>query len=42
MISEGPCDIEDWSINCWQFRFAITGIKYIYKYIHIENSYFIL
>ncbi len=39
-ISEGPCDTEDWSNDCWKFSFAITGIKYIFKYIKIENWYF--
>jgi len=32
MISEGPCDTEDWTFNI-----AITGINYISKYIKIEN-----
>ncbi len=29
MISEGSCDIEDWSNSCWKFSFAITGKNYI-------------
>jgi len=33
MISEGSCDIEDWTTRCWKISFAITGIKYILKYI---------
>ncbi len=40
MISEGSCDTEDWSNICWKFRFVITGLNYILKYIKIENSYF--
>ncbi len=36
MISEGSCDTEDWSNDC----FYITAINYILKYIKIENSYF--
>jgi len=31
MISEGLCDSEDWSNDCWKFRFAITKINYILK-----------
>ncbi len=34
MISEGSCDIEDWSNGCSKFNFAITGINFkIYKII---------
>ncbi len=40
MISEGPCYTEDWSNDFWKFSFAITGINYIFKYIHVENRYF--
>ncbi len=40
MISERSRDTEDWSNDCWKFSFAITGIKYILKYIKIENWYF--
>ncbi len=30
MISEGPCDTEDWSNGCWKISFAITKfLKYI-------------
>ncbi len=39
MISEGSCDTEDWS-NDAENSALITGINYILKYIHIENSYF--
>ncbi len=39
MISEGSCDTEDWS-NDAENSDLITGINYILKYIHIENSYF--
>ncbi len=39
MISEGSCDIEDWS-NDAQNSALITGINYILKYIPIENRYF--
>ncbi len=38
MISEGSCDTEDWSNDCWKFSFAFTGIFYILKYIKIEDS----
>jgi len=38
MISEGSCDTEDWSNDAENSAF-ITGINYILKYIHIENSY---
>ncbi len=34
MISEVSCDTDNWSNG-----FAITEIKYIVKYIKIENSY---
>ncbi len=37
MISEGPCDTEDWSNGCRKFSFAIRAINYILKYIEIEN-----
>ncbi len=39
MISEGSCDIEDWS-NDAENSALITGINDILKYIQIENSYF--
>ncbi len=32
MISEGSCDPEDWSNDCWKFSFDITGINYILKF----------
>jgi len=35
MISEGSCDIQDFSDSCWEFRYAI--INYILKYIKTEN-----
>ncbi len=38
MISEGSCDTEDWS-NDAENSALITGINYILKYNHIENSY---
>jgi len=38
VISEGSCDTEDWS-NA-ENSALITGINYILKHIHIENSYF--
>ncbi len=31
IISEGSCDTEDWSNNCWKFSFAITGINFFKK-----------
>ncbi len=34
VISEGSCD---WSNDAKQFSFEITGIRYILKYIPIEN-----
>ncbi len=40
MISEVSRDTEDSSNGCWKFSFAITVIKYIWKYIQIENSHF--
>ncbi len=40
MISEGSCDTEDQSNDCWKFSFDITDINNIFKYIQIENSYF--
>ncbi len=40
MISEGSCDIDDWSNVCWKFSFALTEVNYILLYIQIENSYF--
>ncbi len=44
MVSEGSCDIEDWSNGCWKFSFALTGINYIIHiyYIQIEGSSFLL
>ncbi len=39
MISEGSCDIEDWSNNAENLA-LITGINLILKYIQIESSYF--
>ncbi len=30
MSSEGSCDTEDWSNDCWKFSFAITGKHYYY------------
>ncbi len=33
MIYEGSCDTEDWSNNCREFRFAITGININFKKI---------
>ncbi len=39
MISEGSCDIEDWS-NDVENSALITIINYILKYIQTENSYF--
>jgi len=39
VISEGSCDIKDWS-NDAENTALITGINYIVKYIHIENTYF--
>ncbi len=33
MISEGSCDTEDQSNDCWKFSFAITDINNIFKYI---------
>ncbi len=39
MISEGSCDTEDWSNDCWKLSFDATGINYILKYIQTENSY---
>ncbi len=41
MISEGSCDIKDWRNGCWKFNFTITGKNYIFKYINIENGYFL-
>ncbi len=40
MISDGPCDTEDWS-NDAENSTLITGINYILRYIQIESSYFI-
>ncbi len=37
MISEGSCDTEDRSNDCWK-KIAITEINYILKYIKIENN----
>ncbi len=39
MISEDSCDTEEWS-NDAENSALITEIKYILKYIQIENSYF--
>ncbi len=39
MISEGSCDTEDLSNDAENSAF-ITEIRYILKYITIENSYF--
>ncbi len=39
MISEGSCDIEDWS-NDAENSALITGINYIWTYIQIEITYF--
>ncbi len=33
MISEGPCDTEDWSNDDAENSVLITGINYILKYI---------
>ncbi len=41
MISEGSCDTEDWN-NDAEHLALITAINYILKYIHTENSYFVL
>jgi len=38
VISEGSCDTEDWS-NDAENSALITGINYIFKYIHIEKGY---
>ncbi len=40
-ISEGSCDIEDWS-NDAENSALITAINYILLYICIEDSYFTL
>jgi len=32
--------VEDWSNDAENSAFAITGIKYILKYIQIENGYY--
>ncbi len=34
MISEGPCDTEDWSNGAKNLA-LITGINYILKYIQV-------
>ncbi len=31
MISEGSCDTENWSNDCWIFSFALTEINLIKK-----------
>ncbi len=31
---------ENWTNGCRKLYFAITEIKYILKYIKVENSYF--
>ncbi len=36
MISEGPCDTEDY----WKFNFEFIGINYIQIYIKIKNISF--
>jgi len=38
VISEGSCDIADWS-NDAENSALITGINYILIYVTIENSY---
>ncbi len=38
MISEVPCDTEDWSNGWWKFSVAITWINYILKYIPIKKQ----
>ncbi len=38
MISEGPCDTEDWSNGCWKFSYANKRIKYIVKLRHYCNT----
>ncbi len=38
LISEGPCDTEDWSNNA-ENSALITEINYILKYIQTENIY---
>ncbi len=38
MISEGSYDTEDWSNGFCKFRFAFSGINYIFKYIKTEIS----
>ncbi len=42
MISEGSCDTEDWSNDCWKFSFAITRINYILKYTEMEKRLFFI
>ncbi len=38
LISEGSCNTDDWSNNA-ENSDLFTEINYIFKYIHIENSY---
>ncbi len=40
MISEGSCDIEDWSNDAENSALHHRNILEIFKYIQIENSYF--
>ncbi len=44
MISEGSCDTVDWSNGQWLLKIQLfhNRNKLIWKYINIENSYFIL
>ncbi len=37
MISKGSCDTGDGCNDCCKFRFAITGIYWIWKYINIKT-----
>ncbi len=34
MISEGSCDTEDWSNDCWKFIFARNKIKFYLTIFH--------
>ncbi len=40
MISEGPCDTEDWSNDDAENSVLITGINYILKYIQNRKQLF--
>ncbi len=40
VISEGSCDAEDWSNECYKLNFPSGGTYYILKHIQIENSPF--